>query len=98
MNNRQKAKHFKRKYEELRNMPLKVNKLIVSDSYDLIPLQARRMYRINEIAHIPGEVVKNELFNMMIPDLLSNTEIITYPHPETMEFGVKARIYIARRK
>lgn len=97
MNNRQKAKHFKRKYEELLEKPLKIKRVVI-DNYDLIPLQAKRMYRINEIAHIPGEVVKNELFNMMIPDLLSNTEIITYPHPETMEFEVKARIYIARRK
>ena len=99
MNARQKAKYYRRKYEELANMPLP--KPTVTN-YKVDTLQFQRLYPEYLIAKDRGDEIKNIITRDLVDYLVSQMDkyvtVKTWFEPHLNHYGFIGAVKVVRAK
>ena len=96
MNNRQKAKHFKKLYEAQAKQIIRP--VYIRDDYIIKEIRAGKLLNLRDLEELPAEALKAELFNMLAPEIKKYMEVESYPDPSKLGYAVKAQICLAIKK
>jgi len=96
MNNRQKAKRFKKLYEEQKKQFIKP--VYIRDDYIIKEIRAERLLELRDLVEIPAECLKDVIFNRLAPEIKKYMEVESYPDPEKLGYRIKAQIHLAIKK
>lgn len=96
MNNRQKAKHFKKLYEA--QVKQIIWPLYIRDDYIIKEIRAGELFNLRDLAECSKEDLEDELFRQLAPEIKKYMEVISYPDPSKLGYEVKAQIRLAIKK
>ena len=96
MNNRQKAKHFKKLYEA--QVKQIIRPVYIRDDYIIKEIRAGELLKLRDLEELSKEDLEDELFRMLAPEIKEYMEVISYPAPSKLGYAVKAQIRLAIKK
>jgi ribosomal protein S13 len=96
MNIRQKAKHFKKLYEEKAKQIIRP--VYIKDDYIIKEIRAGELLTLRDLAELHTEALEDELFRKLAPEIKKYMEVESYPVCENLGYSVKAQIRLAIKK